>query len=339
MPPSSLIFVVILAVWAAYLVQHWVKRRDHIATARSVDRFSEAMRVLERRQRMPQADLSRPVPRSYAVSPARPAAPDVMVKRAAPVPRPAAVAGPRARPARHTGSVRLPAVRPAAVRRSWSPVADVRGRAATLLAAVMVMVLGVVLGVSGLTPLWTAAAGTAVLAGAVIWLRRAAKASVRHSGGPAVPAGSPRTEPAGTRRTETAGSGVVPRAAATPSITSRASTAVYDIDVVEARRPPGAAADSDGGAVPAPVIDAPGTWRPVPVPPPTYTLKAKATPRHTDSDPAATTDGDTRSEAVTLAAVSAPAPARRPSSGELPFDGRSMSFDEEFEDLPAVHSL
>ena len=54
MPPlSSLIFVVILAVWAVYLVQHWVRRRDHLATARSVDRFSEAMRVLERRRALP----------------------------------------------------------------------------------------------------------------------------------------------------------------------------------------------------------------------------------------------------------------------------------------------
>ena len=86
MPPSSLIFVVILAVWGAYLVQHWVRRRDHIATARSVDRFSEAMRVLERRQHLPQTDLSRPVPRSYAVSPIRPASPEVVVKHATPTP-------------------------------------------------------------------------------------------------------------------------------------------------------------------------------------------------------------------------------------------------------------
>jgi len=47
--PSGLIFLVIIAIWATYLLQHWVRRREHLATARSVDRFSDAMRVLERR--------------------------------------------------------------------------------------------------------------------------------------------------------------------------------------------------------------------------------------------------------------------------------------------------
>ena len=58
--PSSLIFLVIIAIWAAYFVQHWVRRREHLATARSVDQFSESMRVLERRCRCPQANLSTP---------------------------------------------------------------------------------------------------------------------------------------------------------------------------------------------------------------------------------------------------------------------------------------
>lgn len=49
MQPSSLIFVVIVAIWAAYLVQYWVRRREHLSTAQSVDRFSEALRVLDRR--------------------------------------------------------------------------------------------------------------------------------------------------------------------------------------------------------------------------------------------------------------------------------------------------
>ncbi|MFZ2515876.1 MAG: hypothetical protein WAW82_09445, partial [Candidatus Lutibacillus vidarii] len=49
MQPGSLVFVAVLAIWAAYLLQHWVRRREYLATARSVDRYSEAMRVLERR--------------------------------------------------------------------------------------------------------------------------------------------------------------------------------------------------------------------------------------------------------------------------------------------------
>ena len=56
--PSSLIFLVLIAIWAAYLLQHWVRRREHLATARSVDRFSDAMRVLERRSPLPDFDLS-----------------------------------------------------------------------------------------------------------------------------------------------------------------------------------------------------------------------------------------------------------------------------------------
>ena len=80
--PSSLIFLVLLGVWAAYFVQYWVRRRDHVATARSVEQFSEAMRVLERRDPLPRTDLSEPAPRSYAVHPARAARPQVLVKRA-----------------------------------------------------------------------------------------------------------------------------------------------------------------------------------------------------------------------------------------------------------------
>ena len=66
--PSSLIFVAIIAVWAAYLLGHWVRRRDQLATARSIDRFSDAMRVLERRAPAP---VARPVARAYVVSPAQ----------------------------------------------------------------------------------------------------------------------------------------------------------------------------------------------------------------------------------------------------------------------------
>jgi hypothetical protein len=53
--PSSLIFAVIIGIWAVYLVQHWVRRREQLATSRSVDRFSAAMRILERRVPIPVA--------------------------------------------------------------------------------------------------------------------------------------------------------------------------------------------------------------------------------------------------------------------------------------------
>ncbi|MEO7752315.1 MAG: hypothetical protein ABIS35_02770, partial [Terracoccus sp.] len=83
--PGSLIFVVIVAVWAAYLVQHWVHRREDAAATRSVDSFSEAMRVLQKRPLFPSTSLSTPRPDSWDVVPGRSARPTVDVKRALPV--------------------------------------------------------------------------------------------------------------------------------------------------------------------------------------------------------------------------------------------------------------
>jgi len=63
--PSSLIFVAIIAIWAAFLVQHWVRRREALATARSVDRFSGAIRLLDRAPARVSAE-PRPDPQVYA---------------------------------------------------------------------------------------------------------------------------------------------------------------------------------------------------------------------------------------------------------------------------------
>ena len=84
---GSLIFVVIVAIWAAYLVQHWVRRREDAAATRSVDGFSEAMRVLQKRPLLLKTELRAPRPHSYSVTPARMSRATVDVKRAVP-PRP-----------------------------------------------------------------------------------------------------------------------------------------------------------------------------------------------------------------------------------------------------------
>ncbi|WP_343987299.1 hypothetical protein [Terrabacter terrae] len=84
MPVSSLVFVVIVAIWAAYLIQHWARRREDAAATRSMEGFSEAMRVLEKRPALPTTQLSTPRPHSYAVKPASGARPTVDVKRAVP---------------------------------------------------------------------------------------------------------------------------------------------------------------------------------------------------------------------------------------------------------------
>ncbi len=44
-------FVAIIGVWAAYLVPHWLRRRDDLAQSRTGDRFSGGLRVLHRRSR------------------------------------------------------------------------------------------------------------------------------------------------------------------------------------------------------------------------------------------------------------------------------------------------
>lgn len=80
MQPSSLIFVLVVAIWAVYLLQYWIKRRDHLSTVRSVDRFSAAMRVLDDHRLRREA--AEPTPRSYSVAPARAARAEVTVKHA-----------------------------------------------------------------------------------------------------------------------------------------------------------------------------------------------------------------------------------------------------------------
>ena len=82
-----MIFLVIIALWAAYLVPHWLRRREQLSASRSVDRFSAAMRVLARRSDAPVADR-RPASRSYVLMPPREPVRDVVVKRARPVSHP-----------------------------------------------------------------------------------------------------------------------------------------------------------------------------------------------------------------------------------------------------------
>ncbi|MGB3829766.1 MAG: hypothetical protein WA962_13420, partial [Ornithinimicrobium sp.] len=168
MPPSSLIFAVILAVWAAYVMQHWIRRRDHIATARSVDRFSEAMRVLERRQMRPHLDLSEPTAHSYAVSLTRPGSPDVVVKRAqssTPL-APVVTAGAAGRAARPSVSVS------ASASESVSAIHSVRVRGLLLLAAAAVMLIGTALGVMGVLAWWVAPIAIGVFGVALVAVRR-----------------------------------------------------------------------------------------------------------------------------------------------------------------------
>lgn len=334
MPGTSLILAVIVAVWIVYLLQHWIRRRDHLATARSVDRFSEAMRVLERRRTAPRFDVSAPVPRSYSVAPARPRHPDVMVKRAhpgivvAPARKGAAIAG------RHVGAVsrQVGSVGLRAARVTGSASRTAAGRAAGSSSGTrraVVLVLGALLLTAGsvltgleILPWWSAAAGAGAFLVALVGTRWATRRARRRAASPVRPrragtARPPRPARAAratrTRPTRAPASVPLPGAAAAfagargGSPTARRSVAVYDVEA-HPRRVASAGPGAEPAAAAPTAEPEPGTWSPVPVPVPTYTLKARA-PR-----------GATPVQ-------------------DLPFDGHAMALEEEFEDLPAVYRV
>ena len=214
---SSVIFLVIIALWAAYLVPHWLRRREQLSASRSVDRFSAAMRVLARRSETPVVDR-RPASRSYVLMPPREAVRDVVVKRS----RPVADAEPDVRP----NSRRTPVVLPLAL------------LGLVLAAPVLAgLVLADVLATwAPVLPLLAAVAAVVALRTSAVRRRAAARPAPRRPV-------------------------VRPRPAATPP----------GDQGLHAH--PGRVASLEQPA------DEPGRWTPVPVPPPTYTLKDQAPPR------------------------------------------------------------
>lgn len=107
-----MIYAVLVVMWAAYFIPRWLRRHEELSEARSVERFSRAMRILSRREPTPD--------RRYVVMPPRPADPaPVGARRARPArPAPAAttsrVPGPRDGGRRTYGS---PTARRTALRR------------------------------------------------------------------------------------------------------------------------------------------------------------------------------------------------------------------------------
>lgn len=250
-PGSSLILAVIVAVWVVYLLQYWIRRRDHVATARSVDRFSDAMRVLERRRAL-SANLSttpRPV-RSYAVSPARPAHPDVVVKRAHPglvlaqtrdgaagrlaesTSRAGASAtrvfGSASRAGASASRAVGSASRATAVRASRVSAATRRGL--VLLTGAVLLLTSVVLGAMEVLPWWSVLVGLAGLILAIGYARASAKRARRHARSPVRPrgtAGPRKATPVRVRRQRR--SAPLPAIASRPRVASGPSAAATDI--------------------------------------------------------------------------------------------------------------
>ena len=347
--PSSLIFIILLGVWAAYFLQYWIRRRDHLATARSVEQFSEAMRVLERRDSTPRTDLSEPAPRSWNVHPGRATTrPKVMVKRAVPNETPSPVmtsrvdrGGDDAAPARPRQMPRPdaprrpgpPAEAPAApaARHSRSAPAARRPRPAEapaprrvrpsrrIRALIMLVAFAELVGISVLVPLgylpwWALAPAVAGFVLSFAYVRAGVRAeqrqrAVRRRGpyasrpdvAPATPAQrgarrAPSSAPAhpvvaGARPTSAAGSpaeadvepataaGNAPQPddfAAEQAATNSAVAEAPVVDAPAAESPPAEEAEPLEYVHLVDEDDIPLTWDPVPVPRPTYTMKARA---------------------------------------------------------------
>ena len=312
MPASSLIFVVIVAVWAVYLLQHWSRRRENGAAARSVDGYTAAMRVLEKRPVLPSTELTEPRPQSYPVTPARTVLSTVDVKRAVP-----ASASRRHSPlvARHPSRVdgspsdaqrEVDSMSTARDRRPGAPRPVSRAqrllRAALLLVSVLWVPVSIALAITGVL-LWASVPLSVVTVVAVlVWLRtearadRARRATPRRATRTTAQASEPRlssddtqvirepqryavTAAAAAQSAQSATAAAQPATTSEPAtagvgVAGRASSAAYGMVFdVEATE-----ATAQKPAEPP----APGTWSPVPVPTPTYAMKAKAEPRYTE---------------------------------------------------------
>ncbi len=321
MQPSSLIFVAIVAIWAAFLVQHWVRRREALATARSVDRFSAAIRLLDQEY----AALGSPL----AARPHRPA---------------------------RTGPSSGPAVPRQRVRRPVSRLAHWGRRVRGLSFLGLLALVPITIGLSALSVLrWTSVLVSVLsLALGLVMLRYAAvhertlrrvERSLAAAGrsAPTIPGAAarrvarPDARPAPRRaasRPESKGPEArpVPVATSAPALVVGPAAAAGDRGAGLEGAPllNAAVAEPDGTLVPtAPAratssaqprasrraayaaYTADGTWQPVAVPPPTYTLKAKVErPQPTPAEVTVTPAPVAHEQAEAAAAAEDTAPAR-----------------------------
>ena len=262
---SSLIFLVIIGLWAAVLVPHWVRKRSALGGSRVRDRFSTAMRVLSRRDR-----AEGPHRRgTTSVHPPRP--------QRAPVEASA-----------HRATSTAPA-RPAPARASASSTSQRRDRlpvgGLVLLGLLVGLLLAVpvtsVLAATGTLPLWTPGASLGGLILLFAGLRRRAllrREARRRSAG----ASRARLEDVAPRHANRSAEGRRPVVARTAPVRADAAADATGSSAPAAAERRGAttAARSDVVAErfeqATPAAERADDWTPVPVPPPTYTLKPSA---------------------------------------------------------------
>ncbi|MEZ0166634.1 hypothetical protein AB2L27_17895 [Kineococcus sp. LSe6-4] len=192
MPASSLIFLTIIALWAAFLVPNAIRRHRRTAEARQADRDSEAMRVVVRRGSAPVGEaLAAAAVSAVAVgSSSRP------VLGPSPAPATPSLRSVPALPSPSSGPVA-----PVASPRAGSRVVARRRR--LLASAAGVTAVGWALVVAGAAPWWSGAVPTLGLLLVVAALtRHGASAPARRAVRPAAPAATlPRARPSGPRVT------------------------------------------------------------------------------------------------------------------------------------------
>lgn len=249
--PSSLVFVAVVAIWAAWFVPHWIRRREHLSTAASVDRFSEAMRVLDREDPVP-LRVRRQQVATVGASPLH-ARTATLTREAGMPSRP----GPA--PTRTGAGPRIAAsTRPPRPQRSRESALGRRIRGLVLVGALLAVPVLAVLAVLELAPWWSLGLALAVVALSVFTLRLAA---VREQT---------------ARRTAYAMRTRAPQPA--PESGGQVADAAVAQPAAAVREQPTVTAYRAGDA----------TWSPVPVPRPTYALKDPAPrrePRPTQPEP------------------------------------------------------
>ena len=248
-PLSGLIYAAIVAMWAAVLVPMWLRRHDASVEARSVDRFSTAMRILSRRS-------AATTSKRYVVMPRR--LPDSMSWHVSGASVPSSASASPAGPART--SARAPVTRrPGDARRAL-----IARRRRVMLSLTAFAAFTLLLVVVGLVPWPVQALVDLLLVAYVTHLRIEAKNAARlRSRG--VRGGS-RSAPVRPRPVAPAAAyAAVPVQTPAEPVVVEAVEAAVEVPATEPRHH-----DED--------ISATGTdgWQPVPVPPPTYTLKPPA---------------------------------------------------------------
>jgi hypothetical protein len=311
---SGVIYAVIVVMWAAFLVPMWLRRRDDAAAeARSVARFSTAMRVLGRRPSMPAAS-ARPSPVDWASEEAT-----VVIKDRGPKATATQALGVRLRDEARAAESARPATPRRHPTRSTSLAA--RRRRVLLILVGLTVLFGVAAKLTAL-PVLTVVLPVGLLIAYVTHLRIHAR----------------RTADAARRRRAEEAASIWTTPTTTPAPHERASAfdepagsapVLFDLDDATEETVPvmiiGDLAPVDGFAGPR------LGWDPVPVPTPTYVdAPTAARPVRTIdlSSPGAWTSGRLVADAAAAAARVA---SRRESSAESSDDG-----EESAEQLRAV---